>query len=258
MSYDDTQNDQVTTALLLAAGIGYRLRPLTDNQPKCLTEIDGIPILERLVDCLVQQGFRRLVVVVGYLEDSIREFLGSHKGGLSIEYVVNPNYRTTNNIYSLWLARNAVQESFLLIESDLVFESVLLGDLLQPDAIAVSTLEPSMNGSTVTVDRFQRVRGFQLGGRTATGGLRYKTVNICSLSLRSWRQVIQRMSQYVDAGRVDDYYESVFAELVADGLLSFQAVIFDPELWCEIDTLEDLDKAETFFAANRGELPATS
>lgn len=258
MDSDNTQSDQVTTALLLAAGIGYRLRPLTDNQPKCLTEIDGIPILERLVDCLFQQGFRRLVVVVGYLEDSIRKFLGCRKGGLSIQYVVNPNYRTTNNMYSLWLARNVVQEPFLLIESDLVFESELLGDLLRPDKIAVSTLEPSMNGSTVTVDRFQRVCGFQLGGRTAMGGLQYKTVNICSLSLRSWRQVIQRLSQHVDAGRVDEYYESVFAELVADGFLSFQAVIFDPELWCEIDTLEDLDKAETLFAANRGEQPAAS
>ncbi len=68
MQLDDTESDQITTALLLAAGTGCRLRPLTDNQPKCLTEIDGIPILERLVDCLCQQGFRRLVVVVGYLE----------------------------------------------------------------------------------------------------------------------------------------------------------------------------------------------
>ena len=115
-----------------------------------------------------------------------------------------------------------------------------------------------MNGSTVTVDRFQRVRDFQLGERNALGGLRYKTVNICSLSLRSWRRVIQRLSQHVDAGRVDEFYESVFADLVAAGSLSLQAVMVDPELWCEIDTLEDLDKAETLFAERRGELPAAS
>ena len=126
---DDTRNDQITTALLLAAGSGFRLRPLTDDQPKCLTEIDGIPILERLVDCLRQQGFKRLVVVVGYLEHRIRQFLGEWQDGLSIEYVVNPQYRTTNNIYSLWLAREAVQEPFLLIESDLLFEASLLRGL---------------------------------------------------------------------------------------------------------------------------------
>jgi len=256
MQLDNTESDHVTTALLLAAGTGNRLRPLTDNQPKCLTEIDGIPILERLVDCLCQQGFRRLVVVVGYLEYSIRQFLGVRKGGLSIEYVVSPQYRTTNNMYSLWLARNVVQEPFLLIESDLIFESALLGDLLLPDKIAVSSLQPWMNGSTVTVDRFRRVRAFQLGGANATGELRYKTVNMCSLSLRSWRQVILGLEQRVAAGRVNEFYESVFAEMVAAGILSFKAVFFDPKSWYEIDTLQDLHEAEVLFAGTGRELPA--
>ena len=159
MPHDDTRNDQITTALLLAAGSGYRLRPLTDDQPKCLTEIDGIPILERLVDSLCQQGFERLVVV-GYLEHRIRKFLREWRDGLSIEYVVNSQYRTTNNIYSLWLARKAIQDPFLLIESDLIFDPTLLHDLLQPNRIAISSLQPWMNGSTVTVESSQRVREF--------------------------------------------------------------------------------------------------
>ena len=247
MHHDDTRNDQITTALLLAAGSGFRLRPVTNDQPKCLTEIDGIPILERLVDCLCQHGFTRLVVVVGYLEHSIRIFLGERRDGLSIEYVVNPQYLTTNNMYSLWLAREAVPEPFLLIESDLLFEPSLLRGLQQPNKIAVSSLQPWMNGSTVTVDHSQWVREFQLGKERDTDGLRYKTVNICSLSLRSWRQVIRRLGQHVAAGRVNDFYERIFAEMVADGSLSFLAVFFDPTSWHEIDTLEDLQKAELFF-----------
>ena len=194
-----------------------------------------------------QQGVKRLVVVVGYLEHSIRKFLGERNNSLSIEYVVNPQYRTTNNLYSLWLAREAIQEPFLLIESDLLFQPSLLHDLQPPDKIAVSSLQPWMNGSTVTVDHSQRVREFQLGKKRDTDGLRYKTINICSLSLRSWRQVIQRLEQHVAAHRVNDFYESVFAEMVADGSLSFQAVFFDPNSWHEIDTLEDLRKAELFF-----------
>ncbi len=244
MHHDETRNDQVTTALLLAAGSGCRLRPVTDDQPKCLTEIDGIPILERLIDCLCQQGFKRLVVVVGYLEHRIREFLGDRRSGLSIEYVVNPQYRTTNNIYSLWLAREAVQESFLLIESDLLFEAAMLRGLQQPNKIAVSSLQPWMDGSTVTLDRFQRVREFQLGNVQDADDRRYKTVNICSLSRQSWRRVVRRLGHYVAAGRVNEFYERVFAEMVADGSLSFQAVFFDPASWHEIDTLEDLEKAE--------------
>jgi len=247
MLHNETGHDRITTALLLAAGSGCRLRPLTDDQPKCLTEIDGVPILERLVECLCQQGFTRLVVVVGYLEHAIREFLGERQGSLSIEYVVNPQYDTTNNIYSLWLAREVVQESFLLIESDLLFEAMLLRDLQQPNKIAVSSLQPWMDGSTVTVDHLQRVQKIQIGEVQNVDELRYKTVNICSLSLRSWRNVIRRLEQHVTAGRVNDFYECVFAEMVADGSLSFQAVFFDPTSWHEIDTLADLQKVELFF-----------
>jgi len=250
MHHDVTRNDQVTTALLLAAGSGCRLRPVTDDQPKCLTEIDGIPILERLVDCLCQQGFKRLVVVVGYLEHRIRDFLGDRRGGLSIEYVVNPQYRTTNNIYSLWLAGEAVQESFLLIESDLLFEPALLRGLQQPNKIAVSALQPWMDGSTVTINDLLNVREFQLGDKNNSNVLRYKTVNICSLSHQSWRQVVDRLQRYVAAGRVNEFYERVFADMVADGSLSFQTVFFDPASWHEIDTLADLRKAERFYKSD--------
>ncbi len=248
MHDDDRRDDPITTALLLAAGSGCRLRPVTNDQPKCLTEIDGVPILERLVDGLCQQGFTRLVVVVGYLEHRIREFLGERQDSLSIEYVVNPRYRETNNLYSLWLAREAVRESFQLIESDLLFEPSLLRDLQQPNKIAVSSLQPWMDGSTVTVDRSQHVRAFHLGDVPNANGSRYKTVNLCSLSRQSWRQVVRRLGQHVAAGRVNDYYERVFAEMVADGSLSFLAVFVDPHSWHEIDTLEDLQKAELFFA----------
>jgi len=256
MHDDDRRDDPITTALLLAAGSGCRLRPVTNDQPKCLTEIDGVPILERLVDGLCQQGFTRLVVVVGYLDHRIREFLGERRDSLSVEYVVNPQYRTTNNLYSLWLAREAIQESFLLIESDLLFEPSLLRDLQQPDKIAVSSLQPGMNGSTVTIDRSQHVRAFQMGKTQHTEGRRYKTVNICSLSLRSWRQVSRRLGQHVAAGRVNEFYERVFAEMVTDGSLSFLAVFVDPQSWHEIDTLADLQKAELFFKPDGRELPA--
>ena len=81
MPLPDTESVQITTALLLAAGSGCRLRPLTDDQPKCLTDVDGVPILERLVRCLRQQGLNRLVVVVGHQEHQIREFLGRRRQG---------------------------------------------------------------------------------------------------------------------------------------------------------------------------------
>ena len=116
----------ITTALLLAAGAGTRLQPLTDNSPKCLTEVHGIPILKRLVSCLVEEGFRRLVVVVGYRDGQIRDYLERNACGLVIDFVDCRKFATTNNIYSLWLARDEIREPFVLIESDLIFDSHLL------------------------------------------------------------------------------------------------------------------------------------
>lgn len=215
--------------------------------------MDGIPILERLIDCLCQQGFTRLVVVVGYMEQNIREFLGKRRGSLMIDYVVNPKYRSTNNIYSLWSAREVIQEPFLLIESDLLFKSSLLRNLQQPDRIAISMMQPWMNGSTVTIDDLHRVRESQLNNVQETDELRYKTVNICSLSFQSWQRVIDRLDQYVVAGRVNEYYERVFADMVEDESLSFEAVVVEPRCWYEIDTLQDLENVDLFFKPDDSE-----
>lgn len=245
------KSTRVSTALLLAAGTGSRLQPLTDSAPKCLTEIGGIPMLGRLLDCLRQHRFRRLVVVVGHLEQDIRRFLDRHADGLVVDYVVSPVYQTTNNIYSLWLARDAVQEPFLLIESDLVFDASLLGEMLVPNRIAVSEILPWMNGTTVTANESLDLTAFHLGSKSEWNGVRYKTVNIYSLSLGTWRRVGDRLDQHIRAGRVNDYYETVFAEMAADGSLSFQCVMFENARWYEIDTLEDLRAAERLFPRRR-------
>jgi len=251
LDYNGHENEQVTTALLLAAGTGSRLYPLTQNMPKCLTMVNGVSILERLVTCLSQHGFKRLVVVTGHLENSIRDFLGTRTGGLTIDYVSSPLYKTTNNIYSLWMARDIIQEPFLLVESDLIFDTSLLDDMLCPGRIAIASMKPWMNGSTVTVDQFQQVKAFWNGTAASLDEISYKTVNIYSLSLPSWHRITERLDQYISAGRVNDFYEIVFAEMVADGSLSFQTVSFDDNPWYEIDTVEDLVEAEIMFSIYR-------
>jgi len=143
----------VTTALLLAAGIGSRLYPLSQNAPKCLTLVSGVSILERLVSNLSLHGFKRLVVVTGYLENCIKDFLGTRIGDIVIDYIFSPPYKTTNNIYSLWMAREIINESFLLLESDLVFDSSLLKSMLYPDRIAVAKMQAWMDGTYVTINR---------------------------------------------------------------------------------------------------------
>lgn len=242
--------ERVTTALLLAAGTGSRLRPLTIDAPKCLTEVGGEPILGHLVDNLRSHGINRLVVVTGYLDHCVREFLQNKAPDLQVDYVFNPVYQTTNNIYSLWLARQTVQEPFLLIESDLVFEQSMLKEMLTPDKIAISNLLPWMNGTTVELNAQNGVTAFHVE-RGVNNSPKYKTVNIYSLSLQSWQRVIARLDRYIADERVGDYYEAVFAEMVADGTLKFNAVLFDEKRWYEIDTVADLHQAEMLFPRPR-------
>lgn len=242
----DRNANRVKTALLLAAGTGSRLRPLTLDLPKCLTDVSGISILGRLLKNLRAAGIRRLVVVTGHLDRCVREYLALHAGDLQVEYVSNPIFATTNNIYSLWLAREAIQEPFLLVESDLVFEDAMLQRMLTPNKIAVSPMQPWMNGTTVELNATDCVSTFRLA-ESPSNARQYKTVNAYSLDLQSWRAAVERLSQYVAESRVGVYYENIFADMVEANVLKFDAVIFDEDRWCEIDTLGDLTKAELLF-----------
>jgi len=209
--------------------------------------VSVIPILERLIRCLNAYGFSRLVIVVGHEADAIQDYLGDHSGDMEISYVVSPLYKTTNNIYSLWLARKEIDEPFLLVESDVVFDESLLEEMLQPDRIAISKRLPWMNGTTVTIDEEGRVSAFYLGALSCADAAHLKTVNIYSLSRDTWRAVCDRLDRRIAAGQTGEYYESVFAEMVADGSLALEPVFFPAERWYEIDTLADLVAAELVF-----------
>ena len=168
-------------------------------------------------------------------------------GNLKIEYIFSPLYKTTNNIYSLWMAQNIINEPFLLIESDLVFDPSLLSEMLYPDRIAIASMKPWLNGSTVTINASNTINAFHSDAADGSDGIRYKTVNIYSLSVSSWHLVIEKLNQFILAGRVNDYYEKVFRQLVIEKSLSLEAVFFDHKPWYEIDTAEDLASAERLF-----------
>jgi choline kinase len=242
-------NERVSTALLLAAGTGSRLSPLTDMTPKCLVRLNGISILERLVDSLKSYGFKRLVVVVGHHAECISDFFCARAGEMEITYILNPLYTTTGNIYSLWLARKIIDEPFLLLESDIVFKKSLLKNMLRPDRIAIARLQPWMNGTTVTIDNHQEISAFWASGSDCDSldARQYKTVNIYSLSTISWKLIKERLEQHISNNKVDGYYETIFSELVAEGSLHFTPGLFGTTQWYEIDTLDDLHKAERIF-----------
>ncbi len=246
-SNNNCDQKRITTALLLAAGTGSRLFPLTQNAPKCLTLVNDKSILQRLITNLKNQGFKKLVIVTGHQKECIMDYLGNKSGDISIEYIHSPLYKTTNNIYSLWMARNIINEPFVLFESDLVMNSALLDDMVYPDRMAIADMHPWLNGTTVSINSNKMVTKFQKGTTDSYFDIRYKTVNIYSFSLSTWHAIIKQLNKHIDAGDVNCYYETVFAEMTTNKSLALKSVPFNHEPWYEIDTIQDLAKAELLF-----------
>ncbi len=129
--------------------------------------------------------------------------------------------------------------------------------MLYPDKIAISRIRPWMIGTTVAVGPGKRVTAFHVGSGEENDASRYKTVNIYSLSTPAWDRVVTRLDRYIADGRVGEYYEAVFAEMVADGTLSFEASFFDPDRWYEVDTVNDLTEANLLFPVIKKASPAS-
>jgi NDP-sugar pyrophosphorylase family protein len=245
--------EQVRTAVLLAAGLGDRLEPLTWDRPKCLVAVDGTPILGRLALTLDKYGIERLVVVAGYKAEMISDYLGESFGGVAVEYVVSPRFATTNTMYSLWLAKDLVDESTLLIESDVVFDGELLEPLLRPDRIAVSRQLPWMSGTTVTLDGDGYVDALYspppgVYFEHCTDPDHLMTVNICSLERDTWRVVGERLDGHIAAGHTGYFHDVVFAEMIEEGITALEAVLFPEDRWYEVDTPADREAAELVVA----------
>lgn len=258
----NVKENRIRTGVLLAAGIGFRLHPLTKTKPKCLVKVNEKSILERLISSLQMYGFERLIVVTGYKDFMIRDYLEQHKGRLSVSYVHNARYRETNNIYSLFLARNKIRDPFLLMESDIIFNPGLLEKMTFPDRIAIADPAPWMDGTAVVMKRDNHVKAFKSGIRDNPDPAVKKTVNFYTFSLQSWQRVKQQLKQEISKGRVNEYYEMVFKALVAKRQIRFQGVLFDAGAWYEIDTIDDLAEAERLFfrrpAAGHAQRPVDS
>lgn len=242
-------------ALILAAGYGKRLRPLTDRTHKSLVEVNGVPLLINALNCLSERSIDEVLLVVGDKKELVISVIGHQYKKMKITYIENPVYKKTNNVYSLWLAKNYIHDDLIMLECDLFYNRTLIDAILQGDAecnILVSPFDSqTMDGTVVHVNSDMSVDSLIIG-RDQKVDMNYtnmyKTVNIYTYTKEFVSSSLMPIVDiYVRTQNTNSYYELVLGALIYWGNDIIKAVIVDASEWCEIDDLEDLKRAEKKF-----------
>jgi len=243
------------TALILAAGFGKRLQPLTNQIPKCLVEVNGVHLIVNALTCLKKNGIKKVVIVVGHMKEVVYNQIGSDFLGLNITYVENNIYDQTNNVYSLWLARDYLNSDVIMLECDLFFKENLISKVLESDAACGILTSPfnsqTMDGTVLDVDKKNNVKKLTINrdqGSEFNFSGKKKTVNIYRFS-KSFLidHYLPLIDFYIKNEGVNSYYELVLGALIYLGGNDIQSISVPEDLWCEIDTVKDLEHAKTHF-----------
>lgn len=243
-------------AIILAAGMGRRLGNYTKENTKCMVPVNGVKLIDRILGQLSSLALSRVVIVVGYKSKELVAYIGRwYEGQLPIEFVENPVYDRTNNIYSLSLVKEQMQQDdTLLLESDLIFSDRLLPMIVEhpePNIALVAKYETWMDGTMVRLDADQNIVSFVPKKAFDYRDVRhyYKTVNIYKFSRSfSQNQYVPFLDAYCKALGNNEYYEQVLRVLTLLDKTNLKALDIGQEKWYEIDDVQDLDIAETLFA----------
>lgn len=242
-------------AIILAAGMGKRLKELTSNATKCMVKVNGVTLAQRTLESLDRQGLNRIVVVIGYEGQKLKEYIETLQLRTPVVYVDNPVYYKTNNIYSLYLAKEyLLEEDTLLLESDIIFEDRVLERLIEnpyPSLALVAKYESWMDGTVVRLDEDDNILDF-LGKKNFDFkdiDEYYKTVNIYKFSKAfSNSHYVPFLEAYCKALGNNEYYEQVLKVITFLDKPELKACRLNGERWYEIDDEQDLDIAESMFA----------
>ena len=244
-------------AIILAAGMGRRLGELTDNNTKCMLEVNGVRLIDRALDILLESGIKHVVLVVGYKAQNVIDHVGDRYKDMHIDYVENNVYDKTNNIYSLFLAREyLLKDDTLLLESDLIFESDVVKKIIDnsnPNIALVDKYESWMSGTVVTIDENDKIQEFLGKDRFRYEDIDsyYKTVNIYKFSKEfSTTHYVPFLEAYCQALGNNEYYEQVLKVITLLDDSPLKALPLSGEKWYEIDDIQDLDIASSIFATS--------
>ena len=246
-------------ALILAAGTGSRLKQYTQKVPKCMVPVNGVPMIERAIDALVEAGIKTLYIGLGYKAEVLKKFIADtfsagRLNGMKIDFVENPVYDKTNNIYSLYLARDVfAQDDTVLLESDLVFKKDLIKNLVnsgEKNLAVVSRYEDWMDGTCVTLDKDRNILDFipKSAQNPSDAADYYKTVNIYKFSRDFTKSYyLPFLQTFMDVFGKNNYYETCLKFLSQTDPTLLKAYPIPGDIWYEIDNPDDLKAAEKRF-----------
>lgn len=247
-------------AIILAAGMGKRLKELTQNNTKCMVKVNGVTLIERVLHQLESLHLSRIVIVVGYEKQKLIDYIGTLDIQTPICFIDNPIYDKTNNIYSLALAKEyLIKEDTLLLESDLIFEDSVLHLLLDDprETLAlVDKYESWMDGTCVKIGQDDAIEAFIPGKKFVFEDIPeyYKTVNVYKFSKHfSSTHYVPFLEAYSSALGNNQYYEQVLRVITMLDEPEIKAKKLEGQLWYEIDDIQDLDIASSMFSESERE-----
>lgn len=247
-------------AIILAAGMGKRLKGLTQNNTKCMIKVNGVTLIDRMLHQLEKQHLSRIIIVIGYEGQKLIDYIGSLDIQTPVVYINNPVYDKTNNIYSLALAKDWLcREDTLLFESDIIFEDSVLDAIISDrrDTLAlVDKYESWMDGTCVRLGEDDSIEAFVPGKKFRFEEIRdyYKTVNIYKFSKHfSETHYVPFLDAYQSALGENEYYEQVLRVITMLDDPEIKAKRLQGQRWYEIDDIQDLDIAESIFTPDDDE-----
>lgn len=247
-------------AIILAAGMGKRLKELTQNNTKCMVRVNGITLIDRMLHQIERLHLSRIIIVVGYEKQKLIDYIGTLEIQTPIVYINNPIYDKTNNIYSLALAKDwMLKDDTLLLESDLIFENSVLDALVSDprETLAlVDKYEAWMDGTCVKLGIDDTIEAFVPGKKFKFSEIKdyYKTVNLYKFSKHfSETHYVPFLDAYQAALGQNEYYEQVLRVITMLDDPAIKAKRLEGQRWYEIDDIQDLDIAESIFTPDEDE-----
>ncbi|MDE6648820.1 MAG: aminotransferase class I/II-fold pyridoxal phosphate-dependent enzyme [Muribaculaceae bacterium] len=241
-------------AIILAAGMGRRLGEFTADNTKCMLEVNGVRLIDRMLTQLSALDLERIIIVTGYEGSKLRQYISSRFQDLDIVFIDNPVYDRTNNIYSLWMTRDYMEEDdTLLLESDLILDDSILHEAINagyPNVALVAKYQNWMDGTMVRIDDEQNIINFipKKSFRYEDVPYYYKTVNVYRLTKEFCRDhYLPFLEAYIKVLGENEYYEQVLRVITLIDTANIKAIPIDSR-WYEIDDVQDLRIAETMFA----------